>query len=149
MRTIAAALLLCLSAGLEMQAGTDAKLGTPVSNGDAITVPELLKQPESFGAKPVIVEGIVDKACSTKGCWMVVADKKGAPGVRVTFKDYGFFIPLTAAGMKVRAEGIVGVKTLAKSHVDHLEDEGAEFKRKVDGSAVEVSFVATGVELTK
>jgi hypothetical protein len=69
--------------------------------------------------------------------------------VRVTFKDYGFFVPLDSKGAKVRAEGIAEVKTLSKKEADHLEEEGAKLLRNEDGTAREVSFVASGVELTK
>jgi hypothetical protein len=41
------------------------------------------------------------------------------------------------------------VKKLSKAEAEHLESEGAKLKRAEDGSAIEVSFVANGVELTK
>jgi CRISPR/Cas system endoribonuclease Cas6 (RAMP superfamily) len=86
-----------------------------------------------------------------EGCWMEMAPKQGAKSVRVTFGDHAFFIPLNAAGMKVRAQGSFKTKTLTKEHVDHLiNEDGAKFdNRNADGSVTEVSFDATGVELTK
>jgi hypothetical protein len=71
--------------------------------------------------------------------------------VRVTFGDHAFFIPLNAAGMQVKAQGVFKTKTLSKEHVDHLiNDDGAKFdKRNPDGTVTEVSFDATGVELIK
>ena len=82
---------------------------------------------------------------------MEMADKEGGRSVRVTFGDHAFFIPLNAAGMKVKAEGVFKTKTLSKEHVDHLiNDDGAKFEnRNADGTVTEVSFDATGVELTK
>jgi hypothetical protein len=41
------------------------------------------------------------------------------------------------------------VKELSKDEVDHLTGEGAKIARRGDGTAIEVSFIATGVELTK
>jgi len=67
----------------------------------------------------------------------------------VTFKDYGFFVPTDSKGMQARAEGVVKVKTLSKEEVDHLEGEGAKLNRGADGTAKEVTFVASGVELRK
>ncbi len=109
----------------------------------AIPLAQLLEQPEAYTKEPVVVEGEIAAACSRKGCWMQLGD------VRVTFKDYGFFIPLDAKGMKARAEGVAVVKTLSKAEADHLEEEGAKLTRREDGTAVEVSFVANGVELTR
>ncbi len=110
----------------------------------------MLEQPEQFAGKSVIVEGEVRRACSRKGCWMELSTSKdaAAPGCRVTFKDYGFFVPTDSAGSSARVEAAVEVARLEPSHVAHLEREGATFAKKAaDGSAQEVRLVATGVEL--
>lgn len=82
---------------------------------------------------------------------MEMADKEGGRSVRVTFGDHLFFIPLNSAGMKVKAEGKFVTTVLSKEKVDHLiNDDGAKFdKRNPDGTVTEISFDATGVELTK
>ncbi len=73
-----------------------------------------------------------------------------APGCRVTFKDYGFFVPTDSQGADARVQGLVEVTEVPKSRVDHLEGEGAKFAHKnADGSATEVRIVATGVELRR
>jgi hypothetical protein len=109
----------------------------------AIPVAQLVATPNAYTKEPVVVEGDIVAACSRQGCWMQLE------AVRVTFKDYGFFIPLDAKGMHARAEGVAVVKTLSKADADHLEEEGAKLTRREDGTAVEVSFVANGVELTR
>jgi hypothetical protein len=138
-------------------AATLAFAGEVITRGAAIAkdakgVPlaTVLENPETYTKEPVIVEGVIAAACTRKGCWMQLAsDAEAKQGVRVTFKDYGFFIPLDAKGMKARAEGVAVVKTLSKAEADHLEEEGAKLARKADGTALEVSFVADGVELTR
>ncbi len=80
---------------------------------------------------------------------MELAPAPGKKSVRVTFKDEKFSIPLTAKGMQARAEGVTKINTLSESEADHLAEEGATLKRNEDGTADEVSFVATGVELTR
>lgn len=80
---------------------------------------------------------------------MELTENKDERGIRVTFKDYGFFVPLDSKGMKARAEGVVEVKNLSKDEVDHLESEGAKISRRDDGTAYEISFVASGVELRR
>ena len=49
-----------------------------------------------------------------------------------------------------KAEGVFTVKTLTKEEVKHMiEEDGAKFdKINADGTVTEVSFEATGVELT-
>jgi hypothetical protein len=97
--------------------------------------------------RTVFVSGVVERNCTTKGCWMQVAPAPGEKGVRVTFKDYGFFIPLNSKGMKVKAVGTIVTKHHEKDQVDHLEAEGAALYRNADGTATEVTLVASGVEL--
>ena len=137
---------------LPSSALSDVKVGAPVPPGAAMPLAELLSASSAFSGKTVLVEGEVRRACSKKGCWMELATSHdlSAAGCRVTFKDYGFFVPTNASGAHARLAGEVVVKTLRKSHVDHLEAEGARFTTKnSDGSAVEVQIVATGVELRK
>ena len=126
--------------------------GAAVSkDAKAISLATVLENPESYTKDAVVVEGVIAASCTRKGCWMQLApsDAEGTSSVRVTFKDYGFFIPLEAKGMKARAEGVAVVKTLSKADADHLEEEGANLVRREDGTALEVSLVANGVELTK
>jgi hypothetical protein len=116
-------------------------------DGTVVPLSTVLAKPDAYTKEPVLVEGVIEASCSRQGCWMQLAPAKGEPSVRVTFKDYGFFIPLQALGMSARAEGVTVVKTLSKAEADHLEEEGAKLTRKEDGSALEVSFIANGVEL--
>lgn len=123
--------------------------GEKLKGAPAVTLAELLKSPEAHNGKTVLVEGKVRKACEKKGCWMELAtDAKGA-GVRVTFKDYGFFVPLDSAGASARVEGVVKVAELSDGMARHYEDEGAIVPRGKDGKPREVQLVATGVELRR
>jgi hypothetical protein len=115
-----------------------------------ISLAAVLENPEAYTKAPVVVEGVIAASCTRKGCWMQLAPAaESEQSVRVTFRDYGFFIPLQAKGMSARAEGVAVVTTLSKADADHLEGEGAKLKRNEDGTALEVSFVANGVELTE
>lgn len=117
-----------------------------------VSLSSVLEKPESFSGKEVAVTAKVRKACRRKGCWMEVAPTvdKTTQGCRVTFKDYGFFVPLDSAGSDAKVEAVLFVKKVSKGEVDHLESEGARFaKKEADGSAIEVRLIATGVELTR
>lgn len=124
--------------------------GSAISkDAKSVALADVLAKPDAYSKDPVLVEGVIAASCTNKGCWMQLATGEGQDGVRVTFKDYAFFIPLDAKGMKARAEGVTVVKELSKADVDHLVGEGAKITRKEDGTAIEVSFVANGVELRK
>ena len=146
MKKLIAVLLLATSAF----AGDVITRGAAVpKDAKAIPLATVLENPQSYTKEAVVVEGVIAASCTRQGCWMQLAPsaEKEAQSVRVTFKDYGFFIPLQAKGMMARAEGVAVVKTLSKEDADHLEEEGAKLTRQKDGTALEVSFVANGVEL--
>lgn len=115
----------------------------------AVPLARVLETPEMYAKTAVVVDGVISQACTRKGCWMELVPEAGKAGVRVTFKDYGFFIPLDSKDMVARAEGVTTIKTLSKKEADHLSEEGAKLTRNEDGTAREVSFVANGVELRK
>jgi len=114
-----------------------------------VALADVVKDPEKYENKKIIVEGTINAVCQKKGCWMEVQPVPDSPGVRVTFKDYGFFVPMDAAGYAVRCEGKVKITQLSKADADHYEEEGASIVRNDDGTATEIGFVAYGVELHK
>lgn len=119
------------------------KRGAPLSDAKPTPIADVIKSPDAYTAKPVLVEGTVTNVCEKMGCWMELE------GMRVTFKDYGFFVPKTSKGYATRAEGVTEVQKLSKDEADHLASEGAKLHRNPDGTATEVTFIASGVELTK
>ena len=169
MKTFFAALLVCAcAAGAAAQdshhkhettpatpaATTDA--GGVVRRGEAIggetrrvSFADALKEPQKYDGKTVVIEGVVRRVCQAEGCWVEIGPKEGEGSVRVTF-DHKFTVPKDGAQMNFRAEGTLKVKTLSKETVEHLvKDDGAKIKTKPDGTADEVTFLATGVELWK
>jgi len=140
------------NAPVELKRGDKITRGAALANGiKRVKVKKALAAPAKYTENAVEVNGVIVRSCKKEGCWMEMADKEGGKSVRVTFGDHAFFIPLNAAGMKVRAQGVFKTKVLSKEHVDHLiNDDGAKFdNRNPDGTVTEVSFDATGVELTK
>jgi len=141
------------SAASAPAAGAALHFGAPIDatrKAEAITA--VLANPEQFQGRPLLVEGHVRRACSRRGCWMELAEASDPklPGCRVTFKDYGFFVPTDSAGATARVDAQLELATLSPASVDHMEREGASFPNKgSDGSAREVRLIASGVELTR
>ncbi len=127
------------------------KRGAGIGTAKKVSLAKAIKNPNKYGGKAVRVEGVIVRSCKMEGCWMELAPTTNASSVRVKMKDHAFFIPLDSAGMRAKVEGIFSVKTLSKAEVDHLVNEdGAKFdKINPNGTVTEVSFEATGVELTK
>lgn len=123
------------------------KRGAPLGNTAPVPVAQVIENPKAYEGKTLTVEGKIARVCQEKGCWMELTEKEGDPGLRITFKDYGFFVPTDSEGKKVKAEGIIELKTLKKDVVEHLVGEGSKMKTNPDGTANIVGLVASGVEL--
>lgn len=75
---------------------------------------------------------------------------QGTKTIRVTFKDYGFFVPKDIAGATAVVEGLFEVKTVHEATAKHYAGETPGGKPdEIKGDQEELSFVATGVELTR
>jgi hypothetical protein len=99
--------------------------------------------------KPVLISGTISDVCQNKGCWLVVTD--GDQKMRVTFKDYAFFVPKDAGGRKVLLEGIVKQKTISEGTARHYASEGKEEKKvgEIHGPQNEVTMEASAVTIEK
>jgi hypothetical protein len=74
----------------------------------------------------------------------------GEDACRVTFKDYGFFVPTDSAGARAKIQGKLATRVVEAAAVQHLEAEGARFRNKrADGTATEVRLIASAVQLER
>ena len=126
------------------------KRGAALSNAKTVSLAKVLASPAKYAGKTVKVEGVITRACKMEGCWMQLAPTTTGKAVMIKFKDHKFFVPLKSAGAMAKAEGVLEVKTLSKEEVEHLMNEdGAKFDNiNADGTVTQISFIATGVELT-
>jgi hypothetical protein len=133
------------------KAGDERKVfGAAISSAPGAELAEVLREPERFSGKNVVVSGHVRRACTRMGCWMELAagSDPSTPACRVTFHGHGFFVPKDSAGSDARVEGRLEIVKVSAAHAAHLEEEGARVADKGDdGSAREVHLDASGVEL--
>ena len=123
--------------------------GEKLQGAPELSLAKLLENPAPQDGKVLRIDGTVRQACSSKGCWMELATDAKGPGVRVTFKDYGFFVPVDSAGSQARVEGVVKVAELSEGTAKHYTSEGAIVPRGPDGKPREVQLIASGVELRR
>ncbi|PTM10785.1 MAG: DUF4920 domain-containing protein [Bacteroidetes bacterium] len=77
-----------------------ASFGDEINAEGAITAAEMTERFNSINIGDTItakVSAKINEVCQMKGCWMKL-DLGNGQDVRVTFKDYGFFMPLNAEG---------------------------------------------------
>lgn len=88
------------------------------------------------------VSGVIEEVCQMKGCWMTLRNEAGE-NIRVTFKDYGFFVPKDISGSEVIIEGVASKEVLSEDVAKHYaEDGGKEYDESMRNT---ISFVADGV----
>jgi len=94
----------------------------------------------------IALTATVAEVCQVKGCWMILVD--GDTKVRVTFKDYGFFMPKNLAGTKIVVEGVLSEEVLSEKDARHYAEDAGKSKAeiaKIKGDQRELGFEATGV----
>ncbi len=139
------ALLFCLT--LVFQAFAQEHFGKKINEKSAIAANELpakMGEKESMNAK---VTGTVESVCQAKGCWMKVKMDNGET-MRVSFKDYGFFVPKDIAGKTVVMQGVAEKKTTPVDELRHYATDAGQSKAevaKITEPKNELAFVADGV----
>lgn len=88
------------------------------------------------------VKAVIEEVCQMKGCWMTLRNEEGA-NIRVTFKDYGFFVPKDISGSEVIIEGVAAKEVLEEDLAKHYaDDSGKEYDESMRNA---ITFVANGV----
>ena len=141
-----AALLLGASFGAVAQDNVSYH-GKKITEKGAIPATELVAKMATKDKLPAKVEGTVESVCQAKGCWMKVKMDNGET-MRVTFKDYGFFVPKDIAGKTVVVEGVAEKKTTPVAELRHYAEDAGKSKEeiaKITDPKNELAFVADGV----
>ncbi|WP_226388821.1 DUF4920 domain-containing protein [Penaeicola halotolerans] len=121
--------------------------GDPITTEEAISAADLKMV---LAGQPVFegkVTGVIEEVCSKKGCWLTM-DLGNGEKMRVTFKDYGFFVPKNSAGYKVTIQGIAKQTTTDVATLRHYAEDAGKSKEEVEAinaPKVEYAFEAEGV----
>ena len=121
--------------------------GKKITDKGAVNTDELVRNMEGKTELPIKVEGKVAKVCQVKGCWMTMELPEGKT-MRVSFKDYAFFVPKDISGKSVIIEGQAQIKTTSVEDLRHYaEDAGSNEEEiaKIDSPLEEMIFEAEGV----
>ncbi len=104
---------------------------------------------EEFEINEFIVEGTIQECCQKKGCWMKV-DMGNGESMRVSFKDYGFFVPLDAGGSTMTMKGVAMYDTISVDFLKHLAEDANATQEEIDAITepeLALTFEATGVHI--
>ncbi len=139
-----------LAAEAPQAAAPGGTYGAPVAaEGDTLAVASALDRAAELNGKAVRLSGFVTAACQAKGCWMALAAGDGRE-VRVTFRDYGFFVPKDLPGATVIAEGTLEVREVSVDEQRHLATDAGRPKEEIEAiqaPKTETALVADGVRV--
>ncbi|MBO0931778.1 DUF4920 domain-containing protein [Fibrella aquatilis] len=145
---ITTALLLGLAYGAVAQ---DSFHGKKITEQGALPVSQLVAKMGTKTEMPAKVEGTVESVCKVKGCWMQVRTADNQT-MRVSFKDYGFFVPKDIEGKKVVMEGLAKQTTTPVAELRHYAEDAGKSKAEIDKITEPekaLTFVADGVIVKK
>lgn len=121
--------------------------GADINRENVVDVAELPEMAAAEDSLFVTVKGEALSSCSQKGCWMMVKLPDGNE-MRVTFKEYAFFVPKDLEGEEVILEGTLTRKVNDVETLRHYAaDAGAsrEEIEQITKPGKELSFEAIGV----
>lgn len=73
----------------------------------------------------------INKSCKKKGCWMRL-DLGDNQESLVRFKDYGFFVPLNAAGKEVVVNGKAYLDVVTVAQLQHYAKDEGQSQEEID-----------------
>ena len=149
---VALCMFSCAGVKEENKAEVVGTYGEEINDNGVISVSEMEAQLAKSDTVFVKVKGEITSTCAMKGCWMNLVMADGEE-MRVTFKDYGFFVP--KEGMEGNEAMIDGMVTRTITDVETLKhyakDAGksAEVIDAITEDKEELAFVANGVIIYK
>ncbi|WP_333695866.1 DUF4920 domain-containing protein [Flavobacterium sp.] len=124
--------------------------GDSISSDGAISKEELLAKFETLKEGDTIevkFRSEIKEVCQKKGCWMnmSLAEDKNT---FVRFKDYGFFMPLNAAGSEAIVNGKAFVSVETVEELKHYAKDAGKSQAAIDSITepkISYSFLSNGV----
>src|SRR5210317_992022 len=100
--------------------------GAPLdADARSASLDALLDNPDDYLDTSVRVEARISQVCQKKGCFMIAT--AGDKAVRISFRDYSFFVPTDTGGKTVTLTGTLVERVLSEKQAAHFrEDAGSD-----------------------
>lgn len=113
--------------------------------GEILPVDSVIADSRQYDGQRVKAEGTIKQVCQKKGCFFML--ESSGVQARITFKDYGFFIPTNTAGLQVMVDGTFAIKELSEEQAKHYAEDAGEDAESISGPQQEYTLVATSVKI--
>ncbi len=106
--------------------------GKGITIKNVTKISDIMKNPDQYVGKSVLVKGLVVGVCEMRGCWMDIASDKAFQKIQIKVADGEIVFPLSAKGKDALVEGVVEKLVLNKEQtarwLQHkAEEQGKEF----------------------
>lgn len=121
--------------------------GDTIDMEGAVEAEKLMAMMEGQDSLPVKLMGTVNSSCQKKGCWMKM-DLGDGQEMRVSFRDYSFFVPKNLGGQTAVVEGYAYVDTIDVAFLKHLAEDAGKSQEEIDAinePEISVNYLANGV----
>lgn len=120
--------------------------GDIIEEDKIVTTAEMISSVETNGNFNGKISGEIKEVCTKKGCWFAMELPNGE-SMRVTFNDYGFFIPTNSQGFPIILEGVATLTETDIATLRHYAEDQGKTKEEVEAITApkrEITFEATG-----
>ncbi len=121
--------------------------GAEVNALEIATTSQMVAEVMEKGTFEGKISGEIKEVCVRKGCWLTI-DLPSGESMRVTFKDYDFFVPTTSDGFPIVLEEVATLTETDGETLRHFAEDQGKSKEEVAAiteSKREITFEAVGV----
>ena len=133
---------------IEIVKGT-AYYGDSVKNDQVIDLVSIQTEMKGERKRDMKIKGVVKEVCQQKGCWMTMTLDNGDE-MRVTFKDYAFFMPMDCSGKTAIVDGVAKIEVTSIADLKEFAKDDNQSKEAIAAikePKSELVFEASGVIL--
>ena len=94
-----------------------------------VAMSDLAQHPEQYTATSFVLQTPITKVCQKKGCFFIT--EQDDVMFRVSFRDYGFFIPTDSDGKTVTLMGQLVKKQRTQAQAEHFQQDMGENARQL------------------
>lgn len=99
--------------------------GDTINTEKSVSLKEAINELKDKDSVQVKIKGKVSDVCKKKGCWMALSEDGLKDEVRVSFKDYSFFVPMNSEKRTTYCEGWLKKTTQSVEELKHYaKDDG-------------------------
>ncbi len=123
--------------------------GEPMLNDIKLSnMSEILQSPDAYLGKTFSVQTNVANVCQKKGCFFIA--QQGNETIRISFKDYGFFLPTDAGGKQVTLVGELIRHEVSPELATHFSQDLSQSRsknpsQKPNGTTEQAPKIASGM----